>query len=266
MRLTVMTFNLRYSNPHDGDNAWPYRKEQAAGLIRDVAPDVVGVQEALFSMLCELEEMLPEYEWIGEGRGGGINSEFSAVLYRRERLQPVTAGRFWLSHRPGVPASRVPETGLPRMCTHVRFRERGSEREFLFYNTHLDHQNQVARQLGAELIVDHIVSEWEYYPLPTLVTGDMNAKPQNPAIAAFLIGRKGDRVLYDAYDWFLARGEAVGRTFHGYKGGTDGEPIDYIFHSSHFRVSELVVDRRSQDGRYPSDHYPVWGTFESEPV
>jgi len=264
LRLNVMTFNLRYSNQGDGENAWPHRKELAAELIRDVGPDVVGVQEALFSMLCELDEMLPEYEWIGEGREGGLKSEFSAVLYRKQRLQPITADRFWLSHRPDVPASRVPGTGLARMCTHVRFRERGTEREFLFYNTHLDHANQVAREIGADLILDHIDAAWQRYPLPTLLVGDMNADPSNPAIQAFQAERQGKRLLFDAYDVVRAEGGEVGATFHGFKGRTEGEPIDYIFHSSHWRVRELHVDRRADGARYPSDHYPVWGVFESD--
>ena len=150
------------------------------------------------------------------------------------------------------------------MCTHVRFRERRSEREFLFYNTHLDHASQVARMIGADLIVDHIAEAWRRYPLPTLLTGDMNADPENPAVAALSSERDGKRVLYDAYDWLRAQGGEVGATFHGFKGGTAGAPIDYILHSSHWRVEEVRVDRRSEGSRYPSDHYPVWGVFAAE--
>ena len=47
IQLDVMTFNIRTSNITDGDNAWPYRKELVAETIRRLAPQVVGMQEAM---------------------------------------------------------------------------------------------------------------------------------------------------------------------------------------------------------------------------
>lgn len=36
-----------------------------------------------------------------------------------------------------------------------------------------------------------------------------------------------------------------------------GEPNDYIFASTDVSVERLEVDRAMNEGRYPSDHYPV---------
>lgn len=268
MQLTVMTFNLRTNTSADGENAWPYRWQRVANRIQRVAPAVVGVQEALYGMLGDLGGALPEYAWIGEGRDGGVAGEFCAVFYRPTQLQPVAAGHFWLSHRPQRAGSRVPETSLPRMCTWVRFRVLGTDDEFLFYNTHLDHRSQVAREIGAGVIVDHIEETWRTTPLPTFVVGDMNATPDNPAISTFLRGAQPqegqDRpFLHDAFEWLRGQGHAVGATFHGFKGNTEGEPIDYIFHSPGMRIHEVRVESQAcDDGRYPSDHFPVWATFE----
>ena len=44
--LRVLTCNLRYDNPADGANAWPSRRDWLAEVVRGVAPDVVGFQEA----------------------------------------------------------------------------------------------------------------------------------------------------------------------------------------------------------------------------
>ncbi len=259
VRLRVMSFNLRQNNPRDNENAWPHRKRLVANLIDRLEPDVLGIQEGFFDMLRELSELLPEYEWIGEGRRGGVEDEFSAIVYRSARLQPVTAGRFWLSHQPDVPGSQVPQTGLPRMCTWVRFRERGASQEVLCYNTHLDHRNQVAREIGAELILGHMIQHWQDYPLPTILTGDMNAPPDNPAIAAFQrTGPDGAPLLYSSYADKEQREEAVGATFHGFSGEREGEPIDYIFHSRHWSVEQVRVETESVEGRFPSDHFPVW--------
>jgi len=32
--VRVMTFNIRYNNPLDGNNAWPHRKEAVAQIIQ----------------------------------------------------------------------------------------------------------------------------------------------------------------------------------------------------------------------------------------
>lgn len=49
--LRIMTFNLRLDLASDGPNAWPYRRDWVASLIRFHAPDAIGVQEALAHML-----------------------------------------------------------------------------------------------------------------------------------------------------------------------------------------------------------------------
>src|SRR6478672_8743746 len=85
--LRVMTFNIRYNNPGDGPNAWPLRKAWVAQLIRFHDADVIGVQEALYGMLADLDTLLPEYSRIGVGRTDGkMAGEYSAILYKRERV------------------------------------------------------------------------------------------------------------------------------------------------------------------------------------
>jgi hypothetical protein len=44
--LTAMTFNIRVNTFIDGPNRWDSRKSYVFDLIRDQAPDVVGLQEA----------------------------------------------------------------------------------------------------------------------------------------------------------------------------------------------------------------------------
>ena len=45
--LNVMTFNIRYNNPGDSLNAWPYRKDTVASQILFHDVHLLGVQEAL---------------------------------------------------------------------------------------------------------------------------------------------------------------------------------------------------------------------------
>ena len=45
--VVVMSFNMRYDNPNDGDNRWNNRKEIVAQTITDAQTDIVGTLELL---------------------------------------------------------------------------------------------------------------------------------------------------------------------------------------------------------------------------
>jgi hypothetical protein len=105
--LRVMTFNVRYDNPGDGPNAWPFRRDWVGALVRFHGADVVGVQEALAHMLTDLDARLPGFVRVGVGRTDGRDrGEFSAILYRTDRLELLDGGTFWLSPTPEAVGSK----------------------------------------------------------------------------------------------------------------------------------------------------------------
>ena len=53
--LNIMTFNIRYNNPSDSLNAWPYRADKAASQVLFHEAHIVGVQEALFDQVAKEE-------------------------------------------------------------------------------------------------------------------------------------------------------------------------------------------------------------------
>src|SRR5690625_7902815 len=60
--ITVMSYNIRFDNPHDGPRAWPYRKNDVAKMIGPVyRVDIVWLQEVLSHQLDDLTERLPSY-------------------------------------------------------------------------------------------------------------------------------------------------------------------------------------------------------------
>ncbi len=50
----VMTFNIRYDNPGDGENGWVHRKDKVASMIRLHQADIAGLQEALKHQITSL--------------------------------------------------------------------------------------------------------------------------------------------------------------------------------------------------------------------
>jgi endonuclease/exonuclease/phosphatase family metal-dependent hydrolase len=250
--LVIATYNLRYA----GDlspNAWPERRPRVKALLDRYQPDVLGTQEGLYQQLREIAADQPAYDWIGLGRDGGSRGEFMAIFYRRDRLEPVEYDHFWLSDTPEVVASSTWGNGVRRMVTWVRFRDRNTGREFYFWNTHLDHEVQLAREKAAELIRRRIAALPPDVPL--FLVGDFNAVAT--ANRAYDILTK-DGGLTDT--WFAA-GERRNEDVNSFTGfgplRHDGQRIDWILArgAMEVRATEAVTFR--QDDQWPSDHLPI---------
>jgi endonuclease/exonuclease/phosphatase family metal-dependent hydrolase len=254
-----MSFNLRYNTPNDGENRWENRVDRAAQLVKDHDPLIVGTQEGYHVMLTDLQERLEAYAWVGQGRMGEHENEHCAVYFRKDQLEVLKQGQFWLSETPSVPASKSWDSMLPRICTWVQFRVRASGKCFLVYNTHLDHYGPQARELGAQLIWEQIEAHHKELGLPVILMGDMNSHPGDDPIRLF----RGEQLDVQGRRSWLKDGYSslvdgpIGLTAHSFEGGAEGQPIDYIFVSPETEVRSIQVDRRMIDGRYPSDHYPV---------
>ena len=99
-------------------------------------------------------------------------------------------------------------------------------------------------------------------PLPTIVMGDFNAKPNSKAVRIMRENLPGYQnvQLQDVYDFLDS---VIGNTYHGFKGKIKQKfkPIDYIFVSDDFEIVRASVDTTCYDGAYPSDHYPVSATL-----
>lgn len=111
--LRVMTFNIRYDNPADGEDGWASRRAKVASMVRFHGADVVGVQEALPNQLADLAAALPQLGWFGSGRSAARDGEHCAVFFRRDRLEVLAQGTFWLSPTPEVAGSRGWDAALP---------------------------------------------------------------------------------------------------------------------------------------------------------
>src|SRR5687768_13886923 len=174
--LRVMSFNIRYDTPSDGVNAWPLRRDWVAALIRFHGADVVGVQEALAHMLTDLDTRLPGFARVGVGRADGrTGGEFSAILYRTDRVALIDSGTFWLSPTPEVPGSKGWDAAIERVATWARFRDRRTGCRYVHLNTHFDHEGERARQESARLIRRRLAELAGGDPV--VVTGDLNAVP-----------------------------------------------------------------------------------------
>ena len=255
--LKAMTFNLRFAS-QTPPNSWPQRRPVMRDCILKYAPDVMGTQEGVYTQLKDLASDLPEYAWIGLGRDGGSRGEFMAIFYRTERFEPMEYDHFWLSDTPNVIASTTWGNSNRRMVTWVRFRDRKSNQQFYFMNTHLDHQIQAAREKGATLIRQRI--EGLKTNLPLLLVGDFNA--QAGVNQAYRI-LTDDGFLTDTWTAAGRRVNESYNSFHGYAPlEQKGNRIDWILGRNLGKCSETEIVLFNWDGQYPSDHCPVIAQVE----
>lgn len=255
--LNVMTFNIRYNTPNDSLNAWPYRKDKAALQILFHEAHIVGVQEALYGQLTDLQERMPRYKFVGIGRDDGKQKgEFSAIFYDTARLQLLQSQTFWLSEQPTVPGSKSWDAAITRIVTWAKFRDRLTKKTFFSFNTHFDHIGKIARRESAKLLLQKIKDIAGTSTI--LVTGDFNAIPSDEPIQV-ITDVNNPLHLTDAKGLSQLPHYGPLGTFSGFGASEKtNAPIDYIFIRKGIKVLQHATLSQNWAGRYSSDHYPVF--------
>ena len=259
--VRVMSFNLRYGKANDGDNHWEKRDWLVAKTAKQFDPDLMGTQETLKFQADFLEKELGEYTYFGRSRMKTPN-EHCGIFYKTKRFTQLAGGHFWLSESPEVPESKSWDSSLPRMASWVLLSDNNDEtaRPVLFVNTHFDHRGRVARFESAKLIRKRIKKLQTIANNPvTIVTGDFNTAEGSDPYKAFL---DGNDELVDTYRVKHKEHEPNEGTFNGFKGTKTGSRIDWILASRDLILKDAQIDRNEEDGRYPSDHFPITAVFE----
>lgn len=250
--LSVMTFNMRYDNPEDGENNWRFRRERVAEVIKAQDVDVLGTQELLCNQFDDLSGLLTGYQGVGVGRLDGAESgEYCAVFFKKERFTLLDSGTFWLSETPEVVGSLGWDGACERIATWVVLRDRDG-RELFFIDTHLDHVGQVARDEGVSLLMKRI--ETLSGGRPVILTGDFNSEPESSVVAHV----QKDGVLRDAKA-IAAQRSGTDWSFSDFGRIPEAERplLDYIFVSGDIEAVRYEVLPDTFDGGYVSDHAPV---------
>lgn len=273
--LRVASYNLRYDNPGDSLDAWPYRKETVAKLIRFHDFDIFGTQEVLHHQLEELSERLEGYTYIGVGRDDGKSAgEYSAVFFKKDKFRLLNNGTFWLSDDTARP-NKGWDAALPRICTWGAFEEQETGLKFYLFNTHFDHVGVQARKESARLILKKINEIAGTGAV--ILTGDFNVDQTNESYKLIHTSER----LTDSYERSPLKYGASG-TFNGFNiHASTKSRIDHIFLTDHFKVLRhgILTDTYQAPGpdsikedsgnfprevslyrnqtRLPSDHYPV---------
>ncbi|HUF29985.1 MAG TPA: endonuclease/exonuclease/phosphatase family protein [Gemmatimonadaceae bacterium] len=259
--VRVMSFNIRYGTAPDGHHVWPNRRAHVIATLRDHAPHLLGVQEALRSQMDEIAPALPHHRELGVGREDGKTAgEYSALLVDTVRFTVLDHGTFWFSDTPDTPGSTSWGNRITRISTWARLADRATEDTVRVYNLHWDHESQPSRERSAALLAARIAADGSPGDR-LLVLGDFNADEQNPAYRALL----GDprTPLRDAFRAVYPDARMAG-TFNAFRGDSTGGMIDHVLVGTRWRVVDAGIDRRRFGALWASDHFAVWAVLRRE--
>ena len=292
--MLVGSYNIRYKNWNDSvqGNLWPKRCQVICDQVNFMAPDIFGAQEVLYGQLLDMLKALDGYDYIGIGRDDGQHGgEHEAIFYKKDKLQLLDHGDFWLNETPDKPALGW-DAACIRICTWGKFSVKMAQnneankqsdlnneeiKTFYYFNLHLDHVGVVARREAAKLVVKRIKEMTN--GLLVILTGDFNVDQNDEIYTIFT--QSG--LLKDSYDAARIRFAENG-TFNAFKTEYYTQSrIDHVFVSPAVNVEAYGVltnsywtpDERSDESqksfdapqeisfntytrRNPSDHYPVF--------
>ena len=247
--MRAMTFNLRFENDRDGENAWIYRGDRVVEIIRSYQPAILGTQEGKWPQLMYLCRHLLEYRAHMPGREPDETSQ-CPTLFFHEACFEIERGRdLWLSKTPEVHLSRDWDSAFPRMMSYAQIPGPKQPERIMAAVTHLDHVGVEARPQQAR-----IISQWvERQDLPVILMGDFNDAPGS---AVHEVLTEPESALKDT--WQALGGDEGNSAFthHGFNGVPQHARMDWILVSPGIQVLDARIIRDAFNGGYPSDHYP----------
>jgi len=256
--MQVMTFNLRFENDRDGENAWLYRKDLLIEVVLDALPTLLGTQEGTQKQLAYLDHHLPGYRMQASRRVWDDTCQYPTLFYLDDRLRMIEGGEFWLSRTPSVHRSKDWDSAFPRMMNYALLEERETRRSFWAAVAHLDHIGAQARLEQAKILAGWISNRCG----PRILIGDFNDVPGSAVHRVLTSPQTG---LRDTWQILGRSEDEMSMTHHDFQGVPRQCRMDWILVSGEFRVVEAVVVRSHRNGRYPSDHFPYAVSLEWEP-
>ena len=246
-QITMMSCNLRCLTPLDlGKKSWYYRADLILSDLESAAPGIISFQEATKWQYEYMVDALEGYDSVITYRDSTFNSEGCPIFYHTDLYTLVDKGSFWLSETPDV-MSKGWDAACYRICSYVILTDKASGKDFVVFNTHLDHVSDTARVGGIQVVLEKIA---QFGGLPSVIMGDFNAL-------------EGSETYLQVTENFLDaryQVEYTGQnyTYQNWGNEENFKRLDYFMISmSGIEVSNYWVLPALHDGIYSTDHCPI---------
>lgn len=252
MQLKIISSNIRYENPHDGNHAWEKRRPILQKIINDFHPDILGTQEGREMQIKSLAQLL-SLKLVESHRDWITDRMYPCLYINEEQIKLNKSGDIWLSETPHVNGSISFKSSFPRLCTWMHVTHLVNNQDYFVVNTHLDHVLEETRIHQVNVLTNEI-QKLNQQRLPLILMGDFNDSPMSAI-------RKTILEKLHLKDPWIELGHSEETSHHGFNGtAANGDRIDWILVPEVFAVENIRLEKSSFENIFPSDHYPLLAT------
>jgi endonuclease/exonuclease/phosphatase family metal-dependent hydrolase len=251
MEFCLISSNIRFDNPADGENSWVHRRDILASTLLKHRPDVIATQEGRFNQLKNFESIMVDYQIIDQHRSWIRERMYPSFYLRTGKFEILRSDDLWLSETPEVAGSISFGSSFPRLMTWMKIQPKNTEHNLFIVNTHLDHVRPQTRIEQTKVLIQEIQSRRDQrYRL--IIMGDFNEGPTGEVRKLI---NKAFPELIDSWKICNNHEETSHHAFNGEC--QNGSRIDWILVDQALKVEDCFLEKTVISGRYPSDHFPV---------
>lgn len=256
MDLCLISCNIRFDNPADGQNSWKYRRDFLCQTLLKHEPSIIATQEGRVHQLNQLKASLKNFDITDQHRSWIGERMYPSIFLRHDKFEFLGSGDMWLSETPDIAGSHSFESAFPRLMTWTKIQIKESEQKLFIANTHLDHVKSETRVSQAKVLVEAIRRIWDEHS-PLIIMGDFNDSPDSNVREVIV---KAFPFLQDPWRIMNLKEET---SYHAFKGETNnGSRIDWILVDNKLTIKNCLMDQSTLNNIYPSDHYPIVCTIK----
>ena len=256
----INSFNIRYENYYEIslNNSWAERKATVMNTIFKYLPDVIGFQELRLNQKLFVEKNLPLYQYIGRPRSPDFTDESNGILFNKQKFLLMDSGTFWLTETPNK-VSKYESVYHYRICTWIKVYSYKFKDVIYFFNTHLEDGHLFITFLQEVNLLKRI-KEITKNEGNVFVFGDFNGNDNSVWI---------HDVFKEGYKSFSDYFQDFRNTYHNFSGIYNNPKwkVDHLFYQNlgnsnkHFVPLFYDVLTKKENGKFPSDHFPLYAQF-----
>ena len=262
--LRIMQFNILQATSETAGHEWSaVRKAPCINMLKDIAPDIICIEEARKTQCSDLAAAFPEYTQVKhpkdniESNGGQRN----LIMFRTDKFELLEWDKFWFSVDGTATGDRFGDSKTTqKMTVFAKLKDKSDGRIFWVYCTHFfaDCQYQASREKCVEMSLESIRKQVPENS-PVFFLGDLNLN---------YMDETGKKTLEPLLDYLKSAAINAGKgadpalvTYN--KWGASSKVLDYILYRNATALSYNVIFNGSSYGTcYLSDHNPVWADFK----
>ena len=249
--LSVMSYNVK--------STMESSKRDSEGVITSIKsrmPDIFTPQETTLEnarWIGRFHDALGSEYDVVMGLSVGKFTAYQPIYFKKDRFELVSSSSKYLTNTPDKQSKLEGQSEYYRIVTFAVLREKATGIEFVVSNNHFDIAGYVVRTEEAKILAKFLSENYPFYPL--IVCGDFNTGAETSPIQTLLSQTKLKPAQNIADEKTMTNGSGVSEDYT-----TTGQTIiDFIFVSyQNISVQYYELWDNKINGKYPSDHIPVW--------